>query len=297
MLASHSLMTEGLRDTVTQSVRELHEADRREVMALFAEDQLHSVHLRSFVEDNGFAHPSNRGRFFGYFEDGHLLGVALLGHAVLCYARPEVEQEALAFFAQVVTDSNISCHVVFGPQAQVETFWAHLARHGFETSQVREMNWYVCQKPVLPLEGLQLRRANQEELAAVVEAHAEMFREATGKDPRDTDPEGFVRRTAERIERRRTWISLADNQVTFKTELQSLSPEVAYLEGIWVHQDYRGQKIARNCLNELLHRLLKQQLMVCLTTEAADEAANSLYRQVGFIQTEKYQARYLRQRR
>lgn len=277
-----------------QLVRELSEADRAQVISLLSEDPMHSVLLYSFIEDNGFNHPSNRGRFYGYFANDHLLGVALLGHATLFYARPEVEQEAIACFAGKLVEAQISAHLIFGPQAQVEEFWRQLEARGLETTQVREMNWYVCQKPAQPIDRLQLRRANHEELDAVIEAHAEMFREATGSDPRDADAAGFARRMAERIERRRTWVSLSEGRVIFKAELQSLSPEIAYLEGVWVDQQHRGQKVARSCLTELVHRLLKQQVMVCLAVEADDAAATALYEQVGFVQTAKYQVRYLK---
>ncbi len=71
-----------------------------------------------------------------------------------------------------------------------------------------------------------LVQATPEHLDAVLEAQATAFVEATGSDPRQTDPEGFRRRTLERIERGRTWIKLANDTVVFKAELQSVTPDV-----------------------------------------------------------------------
>jgi ribosomal protein S18 acetylase RimI-like enzyme len=293
MFTSYTLLCETPAPALRRAVRELNEADRQMALTLLSENPTHSVHLRSIIEDNGFNHPSNRGLFFGYFEDDRLTGVALLGHATMIYARPESEPEAIAFFAETMLAHKISGNVVFGPRAQVEAFWSHLAQAGRQTRMVREMRWYICHKPASPLGSLQLRRANQEELEAVAEAQADMIVEATGKDPREADAAGFSRRIAERIDRKRTWIKLEEGKVVFKSEIQSLSAEVAYLEGIWVHPEHRGRSIARTSLTELLHRLLKQQLAVCLVAEADDEAVLRLYEQVGFVYAENYQARYL----
>ena len=45
--------------------------------------------------------------------------------------------------------------------------------------------------------------------------------------PRQSDPEGFRRRTAERIKRQRTWVKLQDGKVVFKVEIVSETEEVA----------------------------------------------------------------------
>jgi len=127
----------------------------------------------------------------------------------------------------------------------------------------------------------------------VADAQAEMSLEESGTDPRLTDLEGFRCRVAERIERKRTWVKLQDGQVVFKAELQSVTPEVVYLEGIWTHPDYRNRGIAESCLTELAHRLLRQHLVLCLAVEAHEQAALRVYKQVGFVYREDYQARYL----
>ena len=277
-----------------QTVRELMEADLKPALGLLSENMLRSIHLRSMLADNGLSHPSNRGHFYGYFEDKQLVGLALLGHAIMIYARPEAEAQALALFAQKVMETNVSGNVIYGPFQQVETFWSHLEKLGRETKMVRNLRWYVCQKPLLPVASLQMRRANLEELEPIAEAHAKMLMEETGTDPRTVDSEGFRRRVAERIGRHRTWIKLENNEVIFKAELQSVSPEVVYLEGVWTHEPQRDKGIAKACLTELVHRLLKQHQLLCLAVEPEEEIAIKLYEQVGFVHAEQYHARYLK---
>ena len=185
-------------------------------------------------------------------------------------------------------------NVIFGPKAQVAAFGAHLAELGRETKTVRDMKWYICSQATQPLTSMQVQRANLEDLEPVAQAQAEMFQAATSTDPRVADPEGFVYRVFQRIERSRTWIKLESGEVVFKTELQSVTPEVVYIEGVWTREDKRGHGIATSCFNELVHRLLKQHVMLCLAVEPEEEAALKLYEQVGFKYAEEYQARYLK---
>lgn len=292
-MLAHNLLTLESYAPPAQTGRELQDTDIPAALALLAERPLQGVHLRSLLLDNGLAHAANRGRFFGYFADGVLVGVALLGHATMLYVRPAVEAAALAFFAQRMLAENISSNVIFGPRAQVESFGDLLAAGGRQTKMVRDFSWYVCRQPRLSPHSLQLQRAKLTELEPVAAAQADMFREQTGNDPRATDPTGFQRRVAERIERQRTWIKLTEGEVVFKTELQSVAPEAVYLEGVWTRADQRAQGIAKQCLTELTHRLLRQHQAVCLAAEIAEESACRLYEQVGFVATETYQSRYL----
>ncbi|HZS04531.1 MAG TPA: GNAT family N-acetyltransferase [Blastocatellia bacterium] len=275
-------------------VRELEEADRARGLELLSTDPLQGVHLRSQIEDYGIRSPKHRGLLFGCFEDDRLAGVALLGHAILLFTTPESEDALLRCFARTAAEVRAEGHVIFGPRHQVETFWLHLARLGRETRLANNHLWYVCEEPRLPLERLQMQKAGLEELDIVAEAQAEMVREESGIDPRIADPEGYRRRAAERIERGRTWVKIEDGRVVFKAELQSITPEAIYLEGIWTHPEYRRRGIARNCVAELTHRRLNQQQVICLVVEPGELVARRVYEQAGFYHRGEYQARYLK---
>ncbi|HZS03299.1 MAG TPA: GNAT family N-acetyltransferase [Blastocatellia bacterium] len=275
------------------AVRRLTEADRDAALALLSGDPQRGIHLYSLITDNGFSHPTNRGAFYGCLAGGELIGLALLGHSILLYARPGYEETTFSEFARLANKIRAKGHVIFGPRAWVESFFNHLSRHGRETRLTNEHRWCVCERAELPLKRLQLRRANPEQLEALMDAHAEMFIESSGVDPRLTDPEGFRRRSAERIERKRTWVKLEDGRVVFKVEVVSETDEAVYIEGVWTHPDCRGRGIATSCLNEITHRLLKKKKAVCLTIEPEEEAARHVYERVGFVHTEDYEARFL----
>jgi len=273
-----------------REVRELIEEDRAQVLELLSEDPMRSVLLRGKIEDHGICDPAHRGRFFGYYEDNRLAGVALLGHHILIYA----EDVALPYFAKTALEIQAKGHMILGPQTQVEAFWHHLSEYGRETKLVSQQLWYVCEQPQSSLQQMQLQRANLAELDVVADAHAEMAYEASGTDPRVSDPEGFRHRVAERIERKRVWVKIQDGKVIFKADLVSDTPEAVYLEGIWTHPDYRGRGIAKSCMTELVHRLLHQHQTVCLLVEPEEKAAIKVYEHVGFVFGEDYQARFLK---
>lgn len=269
-------------------VRELDELDYRQALALLAEHPLEGVHLESLIADHGLTSPALRGRFFGYFEQEQLTGIALLGHQIM-FCAPDA---ALPLLAHTAATSGLRTTVIFGPRAQVELFWQHYAALGHELKLQRDFYWYVCAAPTQPLRQFHLVQATSEHLEVVLEAQATAFIEVTGTDPRQTDLAGFRRRTLERIERGRTWIKLENGRLVFKTELQSVTPDVIYLEGIWTHPDYRQRGIAREGVVELTHRRLRQQQVLCLAVEPDETVAMKIYQYAGFSHQTDYQARY-----
>lgn len=270
------------------TVRELDELDYQQALALLRAHPLQGVHLESLLTDHGLTSPALRGRFFGYFANDQLRGLALIGHQIMFCA----SDEALTQLARTAATLDIRTSVIFGPQQQVELFWQHYAAQGRELKMQRDFYWYVCEQPAQPLRQFQLVQATAEHLEIVLEAQASTFFEATGIDPRQTDPEGFRRRVLERIERGRTWIKLEGNTVVFKAELQSVTPAVIYLEGIWTRPDFRGRGIAREAVIELTHRRLRQQQVLCLAVEPDEEVAMRIYQHAGFRHQNDYQARY-----
>ncbi|MFN0121577.1 MAG: GNAT family N-acetyltransferase [Blastocatellia bacterium] len=270
------------------NVRELDELDYRQALALLAEHPMRGVHLESLINDHGLTSPALRGRFHGYFDNGQLTGIALIGHQIIFCA----DDVAAPWFARIAAESGPRGSVILGPSEQVELFWQHYAAHGGALRLQRDFYWYVCEAPAQPISRFQLVQATTEHLETVMDAQASLLVEATGADPRQTDPEGFRRRTLERIERGRTWIRLENDTVVFKVELQSVTPDAIYLEGIWTHPDFRRRGIARDSVVELTHRRLRRQQVLCLAVEPEETVAMKIYQHAGFRHETNYQARY-----
>lgn len=295
MLARHMIqqseeLSYRLRVVPRQQVRELTEQDVESVIHLLQEDHLRAVQLRGLIETYGICNAALRGRFFGYYEDGQLKNLALLGHHILIYKA----HEGIKQFAEKAAEIKAPGYLVLGPQVLMEELWSHLSQLGRETRLVSPQLWYVCRRSLLKAESMQLQLATAEQLDEIVETHAQLVMEQNGGlDPRDKDPEGFRNRVLERIEGQRTWVKVQEGKIVFKAELVCESPEAVYLEGIWTHPEYRNQGIATSCLTELTHRFLLQNKVIGILIEPHEEAAMRVYEYVGFVYEEGYQARFL----
>jgi uncharacterized protein len=270
-------------------LRELREADHKQVLSLLAQDPVHNVILRGLIMDHGMCAPELRGILYGYFDYDQLTGVALIGHQLFVYA----PDEALTLIARKAVETQARIHIILGPEEQVEKLWSHLAQAGRETRRLSAQRMYLCQRTNQTPVRQQLIRANYAELDVVADAQAEMALEASGVDPRQSDPAGFRHRVVERLERKRIWVKIAEGKVVFKADILSDTPDTVYLEGIWTHPDYRDQGIAKRCLAELVQQLLWTRQTVCLFTDDSEKVAQRVYEHVGFQFAATYQARFL----
>ncbi|HEV7889464.1 MAG TPA: GNAT family N-acetyltransferase [Pyrinomonadaceae bacterium] len=276
------------------TVTKLDGANRQEVLDFLAERPLHTVIMASFVRDNGMVSPLNRGTFYACRdEEGRLEGVALIGHATLVEARTE---EALAAFARLARESQ-SGHVILGEKDKVGRFWDYYAT-GEESPRLlcREMlleqRWPVAVRD--EVEGLRI--ATADDLEMVMPVQAEMAYEESGVNPLERDPEGFRRRCARRIEMGRVWLWVEDGRLIFKAEIISETPEVIYLEGVWVNPAERGKGYGLRCMSQLGRELLGRVGSLSMLVNEHNSKALSLYRRAGYKLRGCYDTIYLQPR-
>jgi uncharacterized protein len=270
------------------TVRSLTELDRKDLETFLGRTPVESVHMRSRIEDNGIVSAANRGRFYGCWHQGQLVAVALLGHSVLVQG----DKSAFEGFARIVVESDIKPHVVFGAQSDVAVICSHLSNYGRNARLSRTYAWCESNSAAGTISRMQLARANAAELSVVANAQAEMALEESGVDPRCTDPDGFMERVAERIRKGRVWVKIVDGKVVFKADLVSVTRDVAYAEGVWTHPEHRQRGVARSCVIELVHRLLRHHKHVCLIADPSFNVATHLYVAAGFHRRGTYEARF-----
>jgi predicted GNAT family acetyltransferase len=121
-----------------------------------------------------------------------------------------------------------------------------------------------------------------------------MALEEGGSSPLQRDPSGFRKRTSRRIEQNRVWVLMEGNRLVFKADIVSATPEVAYLEGIYVHPEERRKGHALRCLTKLSSILLNDTKSICLTVNDRNQHAVALYEKVGFTFHSNYETIYLR---
>ncbi|HEV7474636.1 MAG TPA: GNAT family N-acetyltransferase, partial [Pyrinomonadaceae bacterium] len=127
----------------------------------------------------------------------------------------------------------------------------------------------------------------------VMKVNSELAQAESGTDPMKRDPEGFRSRTAQRISRGRHWIWMEDGRLLFKADIIADTPEVIYLEGIYVEPAERGKGYGSMCLSQLGRRLLQRTGSICLTLNATKEKTKNFYTKAGFALRSYYDTIYL----
>jgi predicted GNAT family acetyltransferase len=266
---------------------------KAEVLAFLAERPLHTVYLSGFILDNGVVSLLNRGSFYGYRNSsGQLEGVALIGHATLFEIRSD---EALAAFVSLAQNSP-RVHVLMGELENVEHFWNLYSDGGRAPRLMCRELLFEQRFPVKvekPVHGL--RRATLRDLEMLLPIHAGLASEQSGVNPMEKDPSGFRLRSARRIEQGRVWVLMENGRLIFKADIVSDTPEVIYMEGIYVAPEDRGQGIGRRCLSQLTRNLLARTKLVSLLVNEENEGASEFYLKSGFKLRARYDTIFLQQ--
>lgn len=277
---------------VAVTTDKLTEGEREEVLAFLAERPIHTVVMAGWIRDNGLVSRLNRGSFYGCRNySGELEGVALIGHVTLLEVRTERALEAFACLARNFSGT----HLLMGEQERINAFWDSYSTEGRPIRRACRETLFELQLPVTD-KGAKpgLRLATMADLHLIIPAHAQMAFEESGLDPREADPLGFRMRCARRIEQGRVWILLEQGKLIFKADIIGETPDVFYLEGIYVAPQARGRGLGTRCMVQLSNFLLAQAPSICLLVNESNREAHSLYRKVGFQERGTYDTVFLR---
>ena len=269
-----------IRTATTVAVSRLDNEHQDEVLSFLEERPAHTFGMLGFITLNGLVSPHNRGSFYACRdEEGHLLGVALIGHYILMETRSDAAIEKFARLAK----GFCGAHMVLGEQDAVEAFWSYYQDGGqaprrFCRELLFEQRWPVEARETVP----GLRKATLNDLELIVPAHAQSAIDESGIDPLQVDPQGFRRRCARRIEQGQTWVWIEDGRLMFKAEVLTDTSLVTYLEGVWVDPQERGQGHGSRCLSQLGRNLLMKSNSVVLLVNEQAEGARAFYKKAGY---------------
>ena len=268
----------------------LQEKDKSEALHFLSRRPLHTVYMASLIRDNGIENPLNRGGFYSYRgSHGLLEGIALIGHATLIEARTD---SSITAFARLAQQSSLP-FLIRGEEDTVLKFWSQYGTSGKGATRVcRELLMEQVNAPRgEEISGLRL--ATLDDLESVVRVNAEMAQAESGSSPLERDPDGFRARTATRIARGRHWIWMEDGKVLFKADILADTPEVVYLEGIYVDPSQRCKGYGSTCLSQLGRKLLRRTGSICLTLNASKEKTRNFYSKAGYSLRSYYDTIYL----
>jgi predicted GNAT family acetyltransferase len=295
----NSLMTTVMAETpylpeadIAVMLFELTDDDRNEVLAFLAERATHTVGMAGLIRDNGLVSPHNRGTFYGCrSSENRLEGVALIGHATLVDARTPAAMREFGLMAQTHTRT----HMIMGEVDAVEAFWNHYADEGQEMRRAcRELLFELRHSMEVTEEVTELRRATLADLDEVATIQAGLAEFESGISPLTVDPIGFTARCARRIEMGRVWVMELDGKLVFKADVQADTPDVIYLEGVWVAPAERGKGFGRKCMRQLCRDLLTRTKSICLLVNEETERAHTFYRMCNFKMRGVYDSIFLR---
>ena len=273
-------------------VQTLSAENEDEVLTFLAARPVHTVFISGFVRDNGLESPLNRGTFFGFRDaQGNLEGVALIGHVTLVEARTQAAIEA---FARLAQDCPFA-HMILGEREKVRAFWTHFAQAGRTERRIcRELlmeQQTSTEQVVEPFVGLRL--ATPDDLPVILPIYAEMVCEESGVNPLEVDPTGFEERWLRRIQQSRVWVSIDNGQLMFNAAIMSETPDVIYLEGIYVNPEDRGRGVGVRCLSQLSRDLLQRATSLCLLVNEQNQRARAFYERAGFTLSGYYDMIFL----
>jgi predicted GNAT family acetyltransferase len=277
---------------VTLTVTELCELETNEVLAFLSERPIHTVCMIGLIRDNGLVSEHNRGTFYGcHNSEGRLEGVALIGHATLVETRTRGALRELALVAQI----HNRLHMIMAEQETVEEFWNNYADDGQPMRfACRELLFELRNEIETRGEVKGLRLATLDDLHLVAPVHAALAEAESGINPLEVDREGFLQRCARRINKNRVWVMVEDDRLIFKADVQAETPEVIYLEGVYVNPLDRGTGLARRCFNQLCKTLLTRTRSICLLANEENEKAHAFYRMCGFRCVSNYDTIFLK---
>lgn len=275
-----------------RTCRQLQRGDEPEALRFLAERPIHTVFVSTLLRDNGADSPNNRGSFYVCRNRAKKIeGIALIGHATIVEARTDY---AVAAFAQLAARSQ-HAHLIRGERHTVETFWKHYSEDGQEARLVCREMLFERTKRIPTFEPVtELRPATLQEAEHVATINARLAMEERDTDPLEIDPVGFRARIRRRINQNRIWIWMRDGKPIFKADIIGETPEMIYLEGIYVHPDDRRKGYGKRSLMQLCSNLARRHRSVCLTVNQRRANAVSFYARAGFDYHSEYETIYLR---
>ncbi|HJQ22754.1 MAG TPA: GNAT family N-acetyltransferase [Blastocatellia bacterium] len=278
----------------TLRVSKLAATEQAEVIRFLSQRPDRTFGLLGFIHGNGLISAHNRGTFYACRDArGELQGVALIGHHLLFEARNEAVIAAFARLAQQCP----AVYMLLGDHEDVQTFWSYYAPGGAEArlfcrQLMLEQRWPSAARA--PVAGLRLARPDDLEL--IVPVHAQMVFEECGDNPLRKDAEAFRSRCLRRIENRQTWVLIEGGRLIFKSDVFSDTPELIYLEGVWVNATERGKGYGKRCLSQLTGELLTHSRAICVLVNESRRSAQDFYCRNGFATAGVYDTIFLDQK-
>jgi predicted GNAT family acetyltransferase len=265
--------------------------DEAAVRDLLAIDPVGACMLAGRIETHGTATTSLGAPLWGLSTGRRLDAVCLVGSNLIPFARPGVEREAAAAFAERARRVGRRCSTIVGAAASVLPLWELLSPWWGPAREVR------ARQPLLAIEGPALlpaeprvRPVRPAELDTLMPAAVAMFTEEVGVSPLRVDGGAAYRaRVADLVRAGQSLAWIEDGRVLFKADVGAVSRAACQLQGVWVAPEFRGQGIGqRGTAAVVEYARTAIAPVVSLYVNDFNSAARAAYDRVGFRQVGTY---------
>ena len=265
-------------------LRRLGVEDLRHVKRFLRMNAPFNAYLLGQVERGALGLEAIAGPFWGFVENGQLVGVICSGsNLVLSYP---CSNGAIEAFAQAARRSVYLVRVAIAEDGILDRFMCHYGRDFRPIAVEREgqILFGVTGDSLVSHERkARLRPAEVAELEPVMETDRLMIAEELGFDPFRRDPKIYRDGWLRRIRELRVWVVGPElGPYLFKVEQSAISDDVVQLSGVYTAIDSRRQGIARDALGQMCRIILSDARRVSLYVHQANLPAVRLYRRLGF---------------
>lgn len=221
---------------------------------------------------------SQDGTFYGFWKNGILRGVGLLGNNAAWAGGVEVAQ-ALGERARDSRSSQLN--MVVGLAHELEVF-LHASQDKRSGKTERLLLYVLCRGELNTnsRSRISLRPARSEECEDLFRIHTDLYFELVGRPL--LKAKISEQRLLRRIEDERIWIAREGDKILFKADVASETKDAVLIEGVWTNPDLRGHGIGGEALTGLCGHLLSTYPMVCLFFVKDDSRLETFYERIGF---------------
>ncbi len=229
------------------------------------------------------------GEVWGLFRDGDLVAACHAGANLVPVCCTPAQAR---IFAERARSRRRVTATVVGPQEAVLAMWEVLAP---SWGPVRERRF---NQPHLVLSGApqvagdpHVRRSRPEDLDNLYPACVAMYTEEVGISPEPGGNSDFYRSRVRQLIARGWSFAHYDaaGGVVFKAEVAAASPQVAQIQGVWVHPDRRGEGVATAGMAAVAEIVLREIApTVSLYVNSFNAPARAAYARVGFVQSGEF---------